>query len=193
MPKVVNATSQREEIRAAARRVFAQRGVRGTGLAHVAKAAGMGRSSLYHYYPDKGALLADMAEEMLDQEQQLFRACLRREGSPIERLEGLARECAVLFPEWAALGRGLMDLRLEDAKGMRGFFRTIRRDTADVIAEGQANGSIAASPSAELQSSILIGALDGLMLQYFIDARAFSSADDLAEALVEVTRRMMSS
>ncbi len=193
MPKVVDATSQREEIRAAARRVFSERGVRGTGLAHVAEAAGMGRSSLYHYYPHKDALLADMADEMLEQEQELFRACLRAEGSPIERLEGLARACGLLFPEWAALGRGLMDLRLEDVKGMRGFFRAIRRDMAAVIAEGQADGSIAASPSPELQASILIGALDGLMLQYFIDARAFPSADDLADALALITKRMVSS
>jgi len=192
MPKVVDATSLREEIRAAARQVFAERGVRGTGLAHVAEAAGMGRSSLYHYYPDKNALLADMVDEMLDGEQELFHLCLHADGTPIERLAGLARACALLFPEWAALGRGLMDLRLEDAKGMRGFFRAIRREMAAVIAEGQADGSIAASPSAELQSSILIGALDGLLLQYFVDARAFPSTDDLAEALVEVTHRMVS-
>ena len=192
MPKVVDATSQREEIRAAARQVFARRGVRGTGLAHVAEAAGMGRSSLYHYYPDKRALLSDMVGEMLEQERELFRACLQSDGPPLQRLEGLARACAGLFPEWASFGRVIIDLRLEDAKRMRGFFRAIRRDTAVVIAEGQADGSIAASPSARVQSSILIGAIDGLLLQYFIDPRALPSPDDLAEALVGVTRRMLS-
>jgi AcrR family transcriptional regulator len=192
MPKVVDATSQREEIRAAARRVFARRGIRGTGLVHVARAAGMARSSLYHYYPDKDALLADMVGEMLDQERALFRHCLRSEGSPLERLEGLARACAVLFPEWAAFGRVIMDLRLENARGMRGFFRAIRRDVAAVIAEGQADGSLASSPAAEVQASILIGAIDGLLLQYFIDPRALPAPDDLARALADVTRRMLS-
>ncbi|HIE60581.1 MAG TPA: TetR family transcriptional regulator, partial [Microbacterium sp.] len=42
MPKIVDAEVQRDEIRDAARRVFAERGVRGTGLAPVAAAAGMG-------------------------------------------------------------------------------------------------------------------------------------------------------
>lgn len=192
MPKVVDANSQRDEIRAAARRVFALRGVRGTGLAHVAEAAGMGRSSLYHYYPDKSALLADMVHEMLEQERRLFRSCLNADGSPLERLEGLARACAALFPEWAAFGRVIIDLRLEDAKGLRKFFRVIRHDMAAVIAEGQADSSIAGSPDAAVLSSILIGAIDGLLLQYFIDPRALPSPDILAQALVDVTNRMVS-
>jgi AcrR family transcriptional regulator len=192
MPKVVDAPSQREAIREAARRVFAQRGVRGTGLAHVAAAVGMGRSSLYHYYPDKGALLADMVHDMLDRERQLFRSCLAAGGSPIERLEGLARACAAWFPEWADFGRLIIDLRLEDAKGLRKFFRAIRRDTAAVIAEGQADSSIVASPDSAVLASILIGAIDGLLLQYFIEPRALPTPDDLAQALVDVTHRMLS-
>lgn len=191
MPKVVDARSQRVDIRAAARRVFAERGVRGTGLAHVAEAAGMGRSSLYHYYPDKDALLAEMVGEMLEQERALFRHCLRASGSPLERLEGLARACAALFPEWAAFGRVILDLRLEDAKGMRGFFRLIRRDVAAVIAEGQVDGSFARSPAAEVQASILIGAIDGLLLQYFVDPRALPAPEALTGALADVVRRMV--
>ena len=84
MPKVVDPTIQREDIRSAARSVFARRGVRGTGLAHVAEAAGMARSSLYHYYPDKDSLLADLLQEMLEQERLLFRSQLRAEGTPIQ-------------------------------------------------------------------------------------------------------------
>jgi len=85
-----------------------------------------------------------------------------------------------------------MDLRLEDARGMRGFFRAIRRDVAVVIAEGQADGSLASSPAAEVQASILIGAIDGLLLQYFIDPRALPAPDDLAQALTDMTHRMVS-
>lgn len=191
MPKVVDPAIQREEIRAAARRVFASRGVRGTGLTHVAKAAGMGRSSLYHYYPDKDALLSDMVGEMLAQEQQLFRACLEGDGAPLARLERLARACAALFPEWAAFGRVFMDLRLEDAREMGGFFRSVRGVLAAVIAEGQADGSMAAEPAAEVQASILIGAIDGLLLQFFIDEAALPEPECLARDLVRVTQRMV--
>ena len=191
MPKVVDPNLQREDIRSAARRVFAQRGVRGTGLAHVAKAAGMGRSSLYHYYPDKQSLLADMVGELLDEERELFRACLAGPGSPLERIERLARACAGLFPEWAAFGRAIMDLRLEDTKQLRGFFRGIRRDLAAVIAEGQRDGSLARDPEAEVLASVLIGAIDGLLLQYFVEPASLPSPERLAESLAESARRML--
>ncbi|MDP6980818.1 MAG: TetR/AcrR family transcriptional regulator [Myxococcota bacterium] len=191
MPKVVDPANQRDEIRDAARRVFAERGVRGTGLAHVAKAAGMGRSSLYHYYPDKDSLLADMVSEMLEQEEQVFRACLSEAGTPIARIEQLARACAALFPEWASFGRVFMDLRLQDAREMGGFFQAIRSGLASVIAEGQRDGSIAGEPAAEVQASILMAAIDGLLLQYFIDEEALPDPESLAHDLVVVTKRML--
>ena len=192
MPKVVDGEVQRQDIRAAARKVFSQRGVRGTGLAHVAEAAGMGRSSLYHYYSDKDSLLADMVGEMLEQERELFRSCLREDGPPLERLVRLARACAALFPEWAAFGRMIIDLRLEDADLLRGYFRDLRREVADVIAAGQADGSMTREQGPEVLSSILIGAIDGLLLQYFIDPKALPSPKALSESLADTTRRMLS-
>jgi AcrR family transcriptional regulator len=191
MPKVVDPTIQREAIRSAARNVFAQRGVRGTGLAHVAEVAGMARSSLYHYYPDKESLLEDLVSEMLDQELRLFRTFLRTEGPPALRLERLARACAAAVQEWSEFGRLIVDLRLEDAKRLKSFFRSLRRETAAVIREGQEDGSMAATPDAEVMASIWIGAIDGLLLQYFVDARALPSRKPLADALVAMTRRLV--
>jgi len=192
MPKVVDAQAQRREIRVAARRVFAQRGVRGIGLSHVAAAAGMARSSLYHYYPDKQSLVSDMLAELLDGERALFRACLAAPGTPIERLEGLARACAVAFPEWAAFGRMILDLRLGDSRRLRRYLRDLRRETAHVIAEGQRDGSIVAEPEAPVLASVLIGAIDGLLLQYFVDPKALPCPAALAGSLAGLTRRMVS-
>jgi AcrR family transcriptional regulator len=191
MPKIVDADCQRDAIRAAARRAFAERGVRGTGLAHVAEEARMGRSSLYHYYADKESLLNDLLVEMFEQERALFRACLRRAGPPLERLESLARACAALFPEWSEFGRLILELRMEDASRFRGYFRDIRRELAAVIAEGQAVGSIAPEFDPPVLSSIVIGAVDGLLLQYFVDPRALPRPAALADALADAVTRMV--
>ncbi|SRR5260370_25847494 len=68
------------------RRVFAQRGVDTAGLVHVARAAGIGRATLYHYYPDKAALVRDVVRELLLEEEKLVRAALTgQQGSPLER------------------------------------------------------------------------------------------------------------
>jgi len=191
MPRVVDAQLQRGEIRAAARRVFAERGVRGTGLTHVADAVGMARSSLYHYYPDKETLLADLVGEMLGKEGQLFRACLRGDGDPLARLERLARACAALFPEWAAFGRMILDLRLEHASFLERYFRELRAELAAVIDEGQRAGRFLPEPPAPVSASVLMAAIDGLLLQYFVDEQALPGAEELAEALCLTVRRVL--
>jgi TetR/AcrR family fatty acid metabolism transcriptional regulator len=157
----------------------------------VAEEAGMARSSLYHYYPSKESLLAELVPEMLEQEMLLFRSHLTAEGEPVERLVALARASAAAIPQWSEFGRLILDLRLEDAKQLRGFFRDLRRETAAVIAEGQADGSIVAEPDAKAMASIWIGAIDGLLLQYFVDARDLPGRDALAEALAATTRRLL--
>ena len=98
MPKLVDARVQRAEIRDAARRVFSRRGVAGTGLAHVAAAAGMGRSSLYHYYPDKASLLRDLVRDLLREEEAIFLDALRGAGAPLERIERLVERQAQIGP-----------------------------------------------------------------------------------------------
>lgn len=172
MPKQVDAAAQRSEIRRAARRVFARHGVPGTGLGHVARAAGMGRSSLYHYYADKDALLHDLVAETLAGERALFHACLRSEGSVLDRVQRLTDGCVALFEDWASLGRLFIDLRLRDAARFRRFFREIRGEFADVLREGQRRGEVAAELDPVLAGATLIGAIDGLLIQHFLDGKA---------------------
>lgn len=190
MPKQVDAAAQRREIRRAARRVFARRGVPGTGLAHVARAAGMGRSSLYHYYPDKQALVRDLIADTLAGERALFRACLRGEGGVLERIGRLMDGCVALFDEWASLGRLFIDLRLRDAVGFRRFFREIRDEFASVLREGQRSGEVAADVDPLLAGATLIGAIDGLLFQHFLDSKAFEP-EALRRELRRIAKRVI--
>ena len=190
MPKLVDAAAQRREICEAARRVFARSGVAGTGLAHVAEAAGMGRSSLYHYYPDKTSLLRDLTQQVLDDELSVFVTMLRGEGSPSERVEKLARLLVALFDHYAASFRMVFDLRLRDAERFRPFFRSVRREFAALIREGQASGEFDATLDPEPTAATLIGAIDGLLFQHFADEQAFD-LEGLSDAVVRVARKVL--
>ena len=191
MPKLVDAAEQRREICSAARRVYAQRGVAGTGLTHVAEAAGMGRSSLYHYYPDKQALLRDLMKQVLDDELAVFVGVLRGDGPPLERIERLSEVLVTLFDEYAAAFRMVFDLRLRDAERFKPFMRRVRRELAAVIAEGQASGDFDRSLDASLAASTLIGAIDGLLLQHVADAQAFPSLEALAREVKRIARKVV--
>jgi AcrR family transcriptional regulator len=191
MPKQVDAAAQRGEIRAAARRVFAQRGVEGTGLAHVAREAAMGRSSLYHYYPDKDALLTDLMRETLAGELALYRACLEAEGPVLARLDRLVDQTVVLFDAWAAMGRMMLDFRLRDAGLVAGTLAEVRERLAEALREGQRRGEVAAELDPLLTAATLIGAVDGLLLQHFLDGEALD-LEALRLELRRLNRRMVS-
>jgi len=191
MPKVVDAAAQRLEIRRAARLVFARRGVAGTGLAHVADAAGMGRSSLYHYYPDKEALLRDLVRDLLAEEERLFDAALDGHGSALARIDRLGAELTGVFDEWVSAGRLLSELRTRWAGLFRPFFRRVRRRLARLIAEGQRDGEIDRSLDPELAAAVAIGAIDGVLLQVLVDPRALSASGALRDTLVRALHKAL--
>jgi AcrR family transcriptional regulator len=191
MPKLVDPVRQRGEIRSAARRVFSRRGIAGTGLTHVAEAAGMGRSSLYHYYPDKASLMRDLLREVMSEEEAFFAAAVQSEGTPLERAERLAGILAGMFEQWTAVGRMLFDLRLRETRGFRPFFRRIRNHVASLIAEGQRLGEMDPRLDPSLGAATLIGTVDGLLLQHLVDPRAFSDSEGLENALVLTVRKLL--
>lgn len=189
MPKLVNPKLQRSEIRQAARRVFAQRGVRATGLTHVARAAGMRRSSLYHYYADKAALVRDLTREILLEEEALFEAAAQGAGSPLERLERLSADATRLFDAWASVARLMFDLRMLESRRFRLFFRRIRAHVSGVVAEGQRGGEIDPALDPELAAAGVIGLIDGLLVQHFADPELFADRKVLAATVARAVRK----
>ncbi len=162
--------------------------MRGTGLTHVADALGVGRSSLYHYYPDKRTLVADLLREMLAEEEALFDAVLAGEGSPSARLERFFREQLALFDAWSAIAPLLFELRSSESRRLRPFFRRIRGKLEALLREAQDRGEVGSQVDPFLASASAIALLDGLLLQYFVEPGAFDR-EAMADALVRGVRR----
>jgi len=191
MPKIVDAEEQRRRIRDAARRVFSRHGLAGTGLARVAAAARMGRSNLYHYYPHKNALIRDLADELLAEEEALFAGVVAGPGSPLARIEHLAAAVTELFGRWLDTGQLLLQLWANEPRRVRPFFHRIRAALTAIIREGQREGEIADRVSPGLAAGLVIGLIDGLLLQAFLDPRAFPEPAEVQSALVDAVHRML--
>lgn len=58
--------ARREEILDAARRVFAERGFRGTTIADIAEAAGIALGTIYLYYPSKEDVFAGLNQQLAE-------------------------------------------------------------------------------------------------------------------------------
>jgi len=66
-----NYDQQRDEILARAAELFANRGYTGTSMNEVAAACGVTKPALYHYFRDKDALLAAIAQHHVDHLEEL--------------------------------------------------------------------------------------------------------------------------
>jgi AcrR family transcriptional regulator len=192
LPKVVDEVAQRARIRGAARRVFAKRGLAKTGLVHVAAAAGLRRSSLYHYYPDKSALVRDLANDLLRAEEAMFRSALSEAGDALERIERLCEQLIALFEERAALGRVLLELWATEPGRVRPVLRRVRRALSELLRLGQERGEIDASLDPEPTAVLLVALLDGLLVQVFVDPRTVRIDDELRRTFVGSVRRLLS-
>lgn len=73
-PERADAARNRRKILAAARRLFAERGVDGVTMAEIARAAGVGKGTLFHRFGDRAGLALALLD---DQERELQDAVLR--------------------------------------------------------------------------------------------------------------------
>ena len=192
MPKIVDIPAQRREILQAAREVFARKGVEGTGMTHVAEATGMGRSSLYHYFKDKDTLVAALIQELMEQEEDQFRAALKNgNGSPLERITVLIDQQVDTFDEWREMAGLTLDLWSRHQQELLPFFRDLRTLLATLIEEGQEKGSIDRLVDAEFTAASIIATIDGLLLQYVVDPDAFSDREHVRSALIRAVTRQL--
>ena len=191
MPKIVDVEEQRARIREGALSAFARRGVAATGLAHIAAEAGISRTGLYHYYADKDSLVRDLARDLLAEEERLFERALRGSGPANERVERLADSVLEKFVSWAQYGRPLLEIWARETQRLRPLLRRLRETLAALIVEGQTAGEIAAYLPPFETAALLIGLIDGLMIQVFIDPESVRSSKAMREALVTALRRIL--
>jgi TetR/AcrR family transcriptional regulator len=83
---------RRQEILRAALRAFRAKGYHATTLDDIAAHVGIRNTALYHYFPDKEAILYACHHESLEEVARLLDEARRRSASPSERLEYAIRE-----------------------------------------------------------------------------------------------------
>lgn len=123
-----DAQRNRERVLAAARAVFADRGVHAS-LDDVAAAAGVGVGTVYRRYPNKDALLDELFEEGIAELAAFAESSLER-PDPWEALVAFVERLGERF----AADRALEDLVLRGERGQRRVARARARLEAPVAA-----------------------------------------------------------
>jgi AcrR family transcriptional regulator len=95
-PRQARAQQTRQDLLAGATRVLRERGAAGLTTNHVAEATGLSVGSLYQYYPNKAALLADLHAADMGRLWQEILGILRDESVPARARFAAMLEAAFL-------------------------------------------------------------------------------------------------
>ena len=87
--------STREQLKCAAARLFREQGFHGTSVAEIAAAAWITKSSLYHHFPSKQALLAEILTDTASRVTPAVEAIASADLPAADRLRAAARSHVV--------------------------------------------------------------------------------------------------
>ena len=187
-PRIVDKEEKKRQIINAAMPVFARNGLYNTKMADIALAAGIGKGTIYEYFKSKEDIFVEAFEYfMKDMETEVAKK-LYKLTDPGEKLiaiieaffgsfESFHDSLYIMFDFWAE-GIRKRDKRMEDY--LKKVYHDYREFMAAILDEGKAKGIFREVDSNMIASSIL-GAMDGLILQWII----FGHGYDVHKALDE--------
>ena len=194
MPKVVDKEAKKNEIVQAAIRVFAKKGVANTKMADIARAVGIGKGTIYEYFKNKNEIFTESFNHYMEMVDTVMGKQLFKVTDPVQKLKALIigwteimsdfgyDYIEVMLEFWAEGIRRNHDggMGLSDMNKLYADYRTVVKAILD---EGIRLGKFK-KMNTTLTASILIGALDGLMLQWILDKSLFT-IDDAATHLFD--------
>ncbi|MEO0868439.1 MAG: TetR/AcrR family transcriptional regulator [Cyanobacteria bacterium J06642_11] len=195
MPKIVDKAAKRQEILEAAIAVFVEKGYHSAKIADIAVAAGMGKGTLYEYFPTKESLPKEIFNLFFaGVDDQL--AKLQQSGQdPIEVIVAGIRlsfdevdEFAVVTPLCFEL---LGDKALSASLGLREYFEgwleQLNQFFLTALVAGQQRGQVNGDVDVKALARMLVSAIDGMGLHYCMfsmEADAFQRQCGELEAMV---------
>jgi TetR/AcrR family transcriptional regulator, fatty acid metabolism regulator protein len=185
------ALARRAQILEAAARTFAERGFHRTTIRDIARAADIGDGTIYHYFPNKTALLLGLLHQLntTDERPQAFEQAVQ--SDPLTFMEAYLRQrLSVLAPAGLEIFQALLPELLTDA-ALR------ERYQAEVIAPTYAAAEAAFTqmhaagtvhlPDVALGTRLMSATLLGLLVQRALGDPVLKARwNELPEAIADV-------
>jgi len=170
----------RSRIRAAARRVFAEKGYAGASLDEVAANAGLTKGAIYWYFASKSEVLLTLMEESRKRQAHTLPAAIRRWTSASDPLSALTTllkdqmELCLRHQDWPRL---LVEFLAESRDPqVRERFQMLTRKRMEIIgeaiAEAQQHQLLRADVDPFVVAVLLTNLLDGLQQWSLVDPTA---------------------
>jgi len=180
---IVNKEKKREDIILAALMVFAEKGFSRTTIKDIAEHAGIGKGTVYEYFNDKDEIIYSSFSYFLSIFETDMEKILLSDRSGINKFNELVLTMTKIIESEQ---KKLLDLMFDfwaegirsNSKGpmleeMQKFYTLYRKIFTDVISEGMADGTIRKDIDPDATASLIVGMLDGIVVQWILDKKNF--------------------
>lgn len=180
-PKIVDKEEKRRQILEAALREFARRGFSRTKMDDVAKAAGIGKGTVYEYFTNKDELFFALYEHVRATFHGTIYRNAEQQETAAKALEVFIGDTISALNEWREFGTVLLDVWSEHrrARSMHLRFGDVyefsREKIAGFIRKGIRRGEFR-NVDPKVGAAAIIAVLDGLLLQ-----RIFSTSSQFGD------------
>lgn len=194
-PKIIDKEEKRAAIVQAAVRVFARQGVGKTRMVEIAEAAGIGKGTIYEYFSSKEELLVAAFHAFIGEAGRTIETKVGNTVDPMDQLRAYFEGWIVLldsdFMQFAdiMLDMWAQGLRLQEGDEtfhLGAMYSQYRVQIMAILDAGIRQGCFK-SVNTIITSSIIIGTLDGLLLQWIMDKNLYQ----LKEAIVQLSDIMI--
>ena len=180
-PKIVDKEEKKRQILEAAIRVFAKFGLPNTRMLHIAQAAGIGKGTIYEYFRSKEDLFIAAFNAFVKESNTRIEKRVRQIHDPEEKLRAYFRgwieiadsdvmELAdIMLDMWA---EGIRSTEEKDKFNLKGMYENYREQIVQILDEGVRQKKFKPMDTT-IVSSIIIGTLDGLFIQWIMDRHIF--------------------
>jgi AcrR family transcriptional regulator len=173
-PKVIDKSEKRRLIAQAAARVFGEKGFENTRMEDVARAAFVGKGTLYEYFRDKDELLqGSFAVFVGDIERDLL-SQIDLSAPPEQALNELARFTLQSMREWGEDYRFFLEymLRISRTRGklplLRSMLSEFRKAVAAILKSGVEKKVFRPELDVEATAAALAAWFDGAILHWIV-------------------------
>jgi AcrR family transcriptional regulator len=184
MAKIVDKEAKRKKILLAALRVIAEKGLTGTRMSDIARAADVGKGTLYEYFRSKEEILHAGFLLIFEQGEEVLAQKLSKITDPPEKIHAILTGFVealdsfpvdfmqIMFDVWA---EGVRSVKAKETTifDMRKLYAEYRGLLASILVEGMRKGIFRNDLQPDIIASGILGSWDGLMLQWVLDHSVF--------------------
>lgn len=191
MPKIIDKAEKKQHIIQAALATFAKKGVNNTKMIDIAKAAGVGKGTIYDYFRSKDAIFLEAFNHFNEEMKAEIGKRMFLLTDPKEKLITFIETSFEMWQQFSDFAEIMFDFWAEGIReryehiDLKRIYDDYGAYLAAILKEGVQSG-VFRKMNAKMVASFVVGGMDGLALQWLIRKQKFPIIDARKEFIYTI-------